>query len=246
MQQDRSILDFVSDDLADLQRGSRRARSRRLTEYLDDVREIERRIQRAEQQTTPSSTVPDAPVGVPDSFEEHVGADVRSAGARLSGGPDARVHLHDGARVQPADLSADRRAPSRTTRSRITATTRTQIAAHAKVNTYHVALFAKFLERLRATPDGDGSLLDHSMILYGSGMSNGNVHTPIRCRCVLAGGARRAQGQPPRRRAGAHAERQPDVGDRRQVRRRARTLRRQHRHASSSDASRRSLCDATS
>ena len=53
-----------------------------------------------------------------------------------------------------------------------------KIAGHAKINAYHVSLFAKFLERLRSTPDGDGSLLDHSLIVYGSGMSNGNGHTP--------------------------------------------------------------------
>jgi hypothetical protein len=63
------------------------------------------------------------------------------------------------------------------------------IAAHTKVNAYHVQLFGKFLERLRATPDGDGSLLDHSLILYGSGMGNGNVHSADLLPTLLVGGA---------------------------------------------------------
>ena len=62
------------------------------------------------------------------------------------------------------------------------------IAAHAKVNTYHVQLFGKFLDRLRATPDGDGSLLDHSTILYGSGMGDGNVHAPSPLPMAIVGG----------------------------------------------------------
>jgi hypothetical protein len=64
-----------------------------------------------------------------------------------------------------------------------------KIAAHAKINAYHVAMFAKFLDRMRKTPDGDGSLLDHSMFLYGSGMANGNQHTHNPLPMALVGGA---------------------------------------------------------
>ena len=64
------------------------------------------------------------------------------------------------------------------------------IAAHTKVNTYHVQLFSRFLDRLRATPDGDGSLLDHSTILYGSGMGDGNVHAPSPLPIAIVGGSR--------------------------------------------------------
>jgi hypothetical protein len=64
-----------------------------------------------------------------------------------------------------------------------------RIAEHARVNAYHAGLFAKFLERLRALPDGEGSLLDHSLLVYGSGMSNGNGHTPYPLPHVVAGGA---------------------------------------------------------
>jgi hypothetical protein len=64
-----------------------------------------------------------------------------------------------------------------------------QIEKHAKINTYHVSLFAGFLEKLRNSPDGDGSILDHSMILYGSGMSNGNVHSHDILPAVIVGGA---------------------------------------------------------
>ena len=103
-----------------------------------------------------------------------------------------------------------------------------RIAEHAKVNTYHAGLFAKFLERLRRRPDGDGSLLDHSIIVYGSGMSNGNGHTPYPLPHVVVGGGAGHQRQPPRRCAGAIAEREPDAGRGGQVRDGARSVRGEH------------------
>ena len=75
-----------------------------------------------------------------------------------------------------------------TTRSRITRTTPSSSAKLTTINTYHTALFAEFLEKLRATPDGDGTLLDHLMIIYGLGMSNGNGHDPRNLPVLLAGG----------------------------------------------------------
>jgi hypothetical protein len=187
MQKDRSILDFVSDDLADLN-GDLGPRDRaRLGEYLDDIREIERRIQRAEQQTT-ELTVPDAPVGVPDSFEEHVAlmfdllalayqADLtRVFTFMMAREFSQRTYPQIGVPEPHHTISHHGNDPER-------------IAEHAKVNTYHTALFAKFLAQLRSVPDGDGSLLDHSMLVYGSGMSNGNGHTPYPLPHIVAGGA---------------------------------------------------------
>ena len=187
MQQDRSILDFVSDDLADLQHDLGPRDRSRLSDYLDDVREIERRIQRAEAQTA-ELTVPDAPVGVPDAFEEHAGlmfdllalayqADLtRVFTFMLAREFSQRTYPQIGVPEPHHTISHHGNNP-------------VMIEQHAKVNAYHTALFAKFLDRLQAIPDGDGSLLDHSMLVYGSGMSNGNGHTPYPLPHVIAGGA---------------------------------------------------------
>jgi hypothetical protein len=186
MRADRSILDFVSDDLADLKVGLGTRDATRLAEYLDDVREIERRIQRAEKQTL-ELAVPDAPVGVPESFEEHAGlmfdlltlafqADLtRVFTFMLAREFSQRTYPQIGVFEPHHTVSHHGNNPAR-------------IADHAKVNTYHMGLFAKFLDRLRAAPDGEGSLLDHAMLVYGSGMSNGNGHTPYPLPCLVAGG----------------------------------------------------------
>ena len=214
----------------------------RLDQYLDHVREIERRIQRAEQQAESLLDVPDAPVGVPESFEEHVGAAVRPAGPRLS---------RPTSRASSRSCSAASSASGPTRNIGVTEPHHTishhgnqppAIEAHAKVNTYHMTLFAKFLERLRSTPDGDGSLLDHSLILYGSGMGNGNVHAADPLPTLLVGGAAGiVKGNRHIVRRRADAERQPARERGREVRRRARPLRQQHRPhcalAASMDAS---------
>ena len=187
MQQDRSILDFVRDDLADLRHDLGPRDRSRLSDYLDDVREIERRIQRAEVQTA-ELTVPDAPVGVPDAFEEHAGlmfdllalayqADLtRVFTFMLAREFSQRTYPQIGVPEPHHTISHHGNNP-------------VMIEQHAKVNAYHTALFAKFLDRLQAIPDGDGTLLDHSMLVYGSGMSNGNGHTPYPLPHVIAGGA---------------------------------------------------------
>jgi hypothetical protein len=186
MRHDRSILDFVTDDLADLNVDLGPRDHARLSEYLDDVREIERRIQRAEQQTL-ELTVPDAPVGVPDSFEEHAAlmfdlltlayqADLtRVFTFMLAREFSQRTYPQIGVTEPHHTVSHHGNNPER-------------IADHAKVNTYHTGLFAKFLGRLQSTPDGDGSLLDHSIVVYGSGMSNGNGHTPYPLPTMVVGG----------------------------------------------------------
>jgi hypothetical protein len=185
---DKSLLDFVASDLADLESGLGSRDRARLDQYLEHVREIERRIQRAEQRTDSLVDVPEAPVGVPESFEEHVRlmfdllaiayeADLtRVFTFMLARELSQRTYPNIGVTEPHHSISHHgNRAP--------------QIEAHAKVNTYHMTLFAHFLERLRATPDGDGSLLDHSLIMYGSGMGNGNVHAPDHCPTLLVGSA---------------------------------------------------------
>ena len=120
--------------------------------------------------------MPNAPVGVPESYEEHVAlmfdllalayqADLtRVFTFMMAREVSQRTYPQIGVTEPHHSISHHGNRPA-------------AIEGHAKLNTYHVGMFAKFLERLRSTPDGDGSLLDHSLILYGSGMSDGNGHT---------------------------------------------------------------------
>jgi len=176
MRTDLSLLDFVVDDLTHLERGLGSRDRARLDEYLTYIREIERRIQRAEQQAHAQPDVPHAPVGVPEAYEEHVAllfdllalafqADLtRVFTFMMAREVSQRTYPEIGVTEPHHSISHHGNRPA-------------AIEGHAKVNTYHVGMFAKFLERLRSIPDGEGSLLDHSVILYGSGMSDGNGHT---------------------------------------------------------------------
>ncbi len=176
MRTDRSILDFVSSDLKDLEKGLGERDRGRLSEYLGYVREIERRIQRSEQQANAQADVPPEPVGVPESYEEHVAlmfdllavayqADLtRVFTFMMAREVSQRTYPNLGVTEPHHSISHHGNRPA-------------AIEGHTKVNTYHVTLLARFLERLRSTQDGDGSLLDHSLIVYGSGMSDGNGHT---------------------------------------------------------------------
>jgi hypothetical protein len=193
MREDRSVLDFVSDNLADLENGIGPADRVRLTEYLEHVREVERRIHRAERQADSDLAVPSTPVGIPESFDEHVTllfdllalayeADLtRVFTFMMCRELSQRTYPHINATLPHHMLSHHANNPDR-------------VAAHARVNVYHLQLFVKFLERLRTTPDGDGSLLDHSMILYGSGMGNGNVHAAYPLPLVVVGGKELVKG----------------------------------------------------
>ena len=193
MREDRSILDFVAEDVATIEKSIGHGDRQRLGQYLDNVREVERRIQRAEQQSQSSAEIPDAPIGVPDSFEEHVGVlfDLLALAYEtdltrvftfmMARELSQRTYPHIDATLPHHMLSHHANNPER-------------IAAHARVNTYHVSLFAKFVERLASTPDGDGSLLDHSMIVYGSGMGNGNVHAAYPLPMMVVGGKALVQG----------------------------------------------------
>jgi hypothetical protein len=184
---DRSLLDFVADDLARIS-GTVGARDKaRLDEYTEHVREIERRVQLAERRTDSLIEVPEAPVGVPESFEEH---------AKLMFDFMAIAFEADLTRVSAFMLT---RELSQRTYPNIGVTQphhtishhgnkADQIEAHAKVNLYHASLLATFLDRLQKTADGPGSLLDHSIVLYGSGMGNGNLHAADQLPTLLAGG----------------------------------------------------------
>ncbi len=173
---DRSLLDFVADDLKQLERGLGASDKARLGEYLGYVREIERRIERAEARAEVTPDVPTAPVGVPESFVEHVALmfDLLALAYQtdltrvftfmMAREVSQRTYPQIGVTEPHHSISHHGNRPA-------------AIAGHAKLNTHHVALFTKFLERLKTTREGDGTLLDHSLILYGSGMSDGNGHT---------------------------------------------------------------------
>jgi hypothetical protein len=187
MRADQSLLDFVADDLKEVQAGIGSRDRARLGQYLDNVREIERRIQRAEKQTATIPDVPDAPVGVPESFEEHVNllfdlllvayqADLTRVFTFMLGRElSQRTYLNIGVTEPHHSISHHGNRPA-------------AIEMHAKVNTYHLTLFSQFVEKLKASEDGDGSLLDHSLLFYGSGMGNGNVHSPEQLPSLLVGG----------------------------------------------------------
>jgi hypothetical protein len=188
MNANRSILDFVAEDLKDLSKGLGARDRARLSEYLDNVREIERRIQRAEAQAETRPDVPAEPVGVPESYEEHVGlmfdllalayqADLtRVFTFMVAREVSQRTYPNLGVAEPHHAVSHHGNRPE-------------SIVKHTKVNLYHMQMFGRFIERLKSTPDGDGSLLDHALIVYGSGMSDGNGHTGAPLPLVMVGKA---------------------------------------------------------
>jgi len=187
---DRSILDWVSESVASLRVRLGPADRARLADYLDDVREIERRIQRVEVANTTGEPreLPGAPVGVPDSFDEHV---------RLMFDLQAVAFAADTTRIFSFKFSRDvsnRVFPG----SGSTAAFHTgshhldrdeRITDFQKINTYHVGLVPYLLAKLKAIPDGDGNVLDNSLVIYGSAMGNSNLHNHKRCPLFFAGHA---------------------------------------------------------
>jgi|KBSMisStandDraft_5_1062788.scaffolds.fasta_scaffold168486_2 hypothetical protein len=185
--EDRSILDAIREDANELSRGLGARDTARLSDYLDNIREIERRIQRTEAKNSNQVTPLDAPLGVPESYEEHVGLlfDIVAVAymSDLTRVFTLMMGREGGNKTYPSlgiteghhQLSHHGGKPE-------------QIAKHAKLNHFHIEQFAKFITKLNDAPDGDGSVLDHSLIAYGSGMSNGNVHSPDPLPLVMVGG----------------------------------------------------------
>jgi len=187
-QQDRTILDYVSADLARMQPGLGARDKSKLDEYFESIRDIERRIQKAEQQSaTMKMPVMERPVGIPDSFEEH---------ARLMA--DLMVIAWQTDMTRVVTFMMAREGSNRSYREIGVpdghhAVTHHQndpekIAKTQKIDEYHVKSFAYLLKRLDETKDGDGTLLDHSLLLYGSSIRDGNVHDHHDLPLVLAGG----------------------------------------------------------
>jgi hypothetical protein len=187
---DRSILDWVADSIGRMNNTLGAADRARLGEYLEDVREVERRIQKVEafNSSGEERELPGAPIGVPDSYEEHV---------KLMFDLQAIAFASDVTRVFAFKISRD--VSNRVYRD-AGVTTGFHIASHhqdrderilefAKINKYHIGLLPYFLDRLRSTRDGESNLLEGSVIIYGSPMGNSNVHNHKRCPLLLAGHA---------------------------------------------------------
>jgi Protein of unknown function (DUF1552) len=184
-QEDSSILDSVTAKVAHLQGGLPAGDRARVTEYLDGIREIERRIQQAAKQA--ATDVPEAPVGIPESFDEHVKlmfdlwalayqANITRVGTMM--------FARDGSGAS-YPLSGNRGGFHGASHH---SNVRARMDDFALINKYHVQMLAYFADKLQKIPDGDGTLLDHSMILYGSSMSNGNQHDHDPLPVVLVGG----------------------------------------------------------
>jgi hypothetical protein len=186
--QDGSILDSVTDKVARLQGKLDPSDRVRLTEYLDDIREIERRIQKATEQSANNVEIPEAPVGIPEAFEDHMKlmfdlqvlayrAEITRI-ATLMYARDTSGATYPGSGVRDGFHTASHHS-----------NVRANMDKFALINQYHVKMLAYFLDKLHAAPDGDGNLLDHSLVLYGSSMSNGNQHDHDPLPIIVAGGA---------------------------------------------------------
>ena len=189
MRKNRSILDQATAAMARLRRELGPTDRMKVSEYLDTIREVERRIQNSERQDR--ETLPDEldrPLGVPESWEEH---------AKLMFDLQVLALQADITRVVTFQL--DREASGRTypqvgVPDPHHATSHHQndpdkLQKLTRINTYHMSLFAYFLERMKLTPDGDGSLLDHSLYVYGGGISDGNSHDHRNLPLIVVGGA---------------------------------------------------------
>jgi len=189
MKEDRSILDFVREDVARLEPGLGVRDKSKLNEYLEGIREIERRIQKAEEQSaTMKMPLLERPSSIPDEFEEH---------AKLMS--DLMVIAYQTDMTRVISFMMAREGSNRSYRSIGVSDGHHSVTHHQndpekiaktmKIDELHVRSFAYLLNKMNSTPDGDGTLLDHSMILYGSSISDGNVHTHHDLPLVLAGGS---------------------------------------------------------
>jgi hypothetical protein len=187
---DKSIIDWIGDEVARLRKGLGTADRARLSDYLDDIREIERRIQKIEAYNASGEqrAMPEAPMGVPDSFTEHVklmfdlqvlafqSDTTRVFSFKMGRDGSSRVYPESGVNLpfHPASHHGDRED---------------RVGQFGLINRYHVSLVPYFLKKLKDTPDGDSNLLDNTLIIYGSPMGNSNVHNHKRCPLFLAGHA---------------------------------------------------------
>ncbi len=184
--EDRSILDGLAEEIASLRRRLGRRDGVKLAEYLDAVRDVERRVAKSESSNS-DFELPDRPVGVPDTFREYAElmfdlqvlafqADITRVSTFMMARENVnRSYGEIGLPEAHHAMSPHGNEPEK-------------MAAYSKLNTYHVDTLAYFLKKLQAIHDGDGTLLDHTVVLYGSGMSDGNVHNNYNIPVVVVGG----------------------------------------------------------
>jgi hypothetical protein len=188
MRENRSILDSITEEARALQGRVAPPDRARLGDYLENVREIERRIQQAEARSATDVSAVDAPVGVPATFEDHAAmmfdllavayqADLTRVFTFMMGREASqRTYPVLGIAQPHHDVSHHGNQPDK-------------MALHAKINAHYAQLFAAFIEKLRTSPDGDGSVLDHSLIAFGAGMSDGQAHSAYPLPIATVGGA---------------------------------------------------------
>ena len=187
LQQDRGLLDSVSERVNELQRELGAADNRKINDYLASLRDVERRIQKAEEQSARELPGVTQPAGIPDTFDAHVRllydlqllafqSDITRVttfmyGREQTGTPYPQIGVPD----PHHPITHHQNDP-------------VKMEKCVKIQCYHIALFADYLEKLRNTPDGDGSLLDHVILLFGGGISNSDRHTHGPLPTVLVGG----------------------------------------------------------
>jgi len=187
MQRDRSVLDFVTEEVSRMTKGLGPNDRAKLNEYLEAIREVERRIQKAEEQASRELPSLERPEGVPATFTEHAKlmADLytlawqtdmtRVTTFMMGQESNSRVYNELGFSDAYHPLTHHQKDPGK-------------IAKVIQIDTLHTEMLAYLLDRLEATPDGEGSLLDHSMIVYGCGISDGNLHTHENLPVMVVGG----------------------------------------------------------
>lgn len=187
VQRDRSIIDSVNEKVADLKRTVGPRDRVKIDEYLEGIRDVERRIQKVEEQNDVELPLVEQPEGIPATFEEHVKlmfdlqllayqTDLTRVITFMMGREvSSRTYPEIGVLDAHHPLSHHEYDP-------------VKIATMAKINVYHATLFAGFLQKLRETADGDGSLLDHMVLVYGCGMSDSNAHSPVNVPVLVLGG----------------------------------------------------------
>jgi hypothetical protein len=186
-QQAQSLLDSIRQQVPSLEKDLPAGDRRRLREYLDEVREIERRVQQFDAKLSGDLELPDVPTGIPGDFESHLKlmfdlqvlaykAEITRISTLMLARENSNA-VYPGSGVREGFHNASHHSNERRNMDQF-----------AVLNQYHVKALTYFLEKLRATPDGDGNLLDHSMILYGSSLSDGNEHNFDPLPVVVAGG----------------------------------------------------------
>ena len=189
--EDRSILDSIREQTLSLQKGLPASDRIRVDGYLDDIREIERRIKTVLDRNALSPDalgVPDAPVGTPEAFEEHLKLMFDLLTLAYQSETTRVATLMYAKDLSPSSYPASGNRGGFHGSSHH-ANVKDRMDSFALINKYHVQMLSYFVEKLAKTPDGDGTLLDHSMLLYGSSMSNGNQHDHEPLPVVLVGGA---------------------------------------------------------